>query len=373
MLAHQDPLKIFKTKRLNKGLMHKLTSRPTYGQDLDGTNFTKYRRKMLETLEVFSRTEVKRMERMKMCGQWLQFRECPDKHIRHLEDARFCKDRLCPMCNWRKSVGTHFDIFRIAHHMLHTEDSRGFCFLTLTVPNCALGELSGTLKRLNSGFTKMIRRNAKMKKIVKGYFRSIEITYNEKTNTWHPHIHAVLSVKRSYFSGRDYIKHSEWLDRWRRAYGDFNITQLNIKRMKYSNDDELCSAIGEVCKYTMKPAIYDIDDKEKRIQVLRSLKDQVKHFHLHQVGGEFWEYMKLLNIDPESMDTGVDRDIEHLKHCDVCGQELYKTWYSWASNQYKLKYAELVSESEKRWESIEESSYILSERLAIEHEAKSVN
>ena len=108
--------------------MYKPTLRPAYGQDLDGTNFTKYRRKMLETLEVFSRTEVKRMERMKMCGQWLQFRECPDKHIRHLEDARFCKDRLCPMCNWRKSVGVHFDIFRIAHHMVHTEEPRGFAF-----------------------------------------------------------------------------------------------------------------------------------------------------------------------------------------------------------------------------------------------------
>ena len=50
--------------------------------------------------------EEKRAERMRYCASWLLFLECIENtsHPKQLKTAQFCKDRLCPACQWRRSL-----------------------------------------------------------------------------------------------------------------------------------------------------------------------------------------------------------------------------------------------------------------------------
>ena len=45
----------------------------------------------------------RRADRVSQCGSYLDFGVLPDG-TKKLVKANFCRDRLCPMCNWRRSL-----------------------------------------------------------------------------------------------------------------------------------------------------------------------------------------------------------------------------------------------------------------------------
>lgn len=208
---------------------------------------------------------IKRAERVMECGTYLEFAHAIDSSgvidaKGKLHNANFCRDRLCPMCSWRRS----YKIFaQISQIMRLIADDYSFIFLTLTVPNCGSDSLIDTLDKLNNGW-KMLMRNKKVKKVVKGYFRALEITKEKsRLDYWHPHFHCIIAVHKTYFKSRDYIKQSEWLQMWRDAYGDETITQVDIRKaVNRDNADaeqsakDLEKAVAEVAKYAVKSTDY---------------------------------------------------------------------------------------------------------------------
>ena len=44
-------------------------------------------------------------ERMRECANWLAFLRNSDGSLK-LHDARFCRVRLCPVCQWRRALKT---------------------------------------------------------------------------------------------------------------------------------------------------------------------------------------------------------------------------------------------------------------------------
>ena len=48
----------------------------------------------------------------------------------------------------------------------------------------------------------------------------------------HPHYHALLLVPQSMLGGKQYVKHSEWLQLWRDCYRDQTITQVDVRAIK---------------------------------------------------------------------------------------------------------------------------------------------
>lgn len=131
-----------------------------------------------------------------------------------LYQAHFCKVRLCPMCAWRRSL-------KIAYHnkLIVEEANRqygcGWIFLTLTVRNVAGEELRPKISDMR----------------YLGYFRALEITKNHEEDTYHPHFHVLLPVKRSYF-GKNYIKQAEWTSLWKRAMKLDYTPIVDIRRVK---------------------------------------------------------------------------------------------------------------------------------------------
>lgn len=220
------------------------------------------KRQLSEKLSAsFSRLEMdKRSERVAECGTFLEFAhemtangDFAEKGKLYL--ANFCRDRLCPMCSWRRSYKIFGQISQIMQFIGKEYD---FLFLTLTIPNVNASELPQTLKELQQGWNKLKHRK-RFRTAVKGYFKALEITYNKRSETYHPHYHIVLAVYKSYFTSRDYIKQQEWLQMWRECMSDDRITQVDIRRAKNKHTAEaeqasadLSSAIAEIAKYAVK-------------------------------------------------------------------------------------------------------------------------
>ncbi|PIB14811.1 protein rep [Vibrio rotiferianus] len=99
----------------------------------------------------------KKGEYIKDCGGLLGFKECPSGHFKKLAYANFCGQRLCPMCQWRRSLKTFGQVSQI-YRVLTTrfnERSYSALMLTLTIKNCEHGELKNIIENLTKGFNRL--------------------------------------------------------------------------------------------------------------------------------------------------------------------------------------------------------------------------
>ena len=253
-----------------------------------------------------------------------------------LHRANFCKDRLCPMCAWRRS----YKIFgQVSQIMELIGQKYKYLFLTLTVPNCSGEYLSETVDRLNSAFRRLIQYK-RLKKVLKGYFRALEVTYNKDSDTYHPHFHCILAVPLSYLTSRDYIQHGEWLSMWQKAYKDESIQFVNIQvcKEKYTDEENnarsyLGSAVAEVTKYAVKDKDYLLPDMEQSKKVVRTLSLALENRRLASFSGCFKKAFKDLRLeDAESEEA----DLVHIG--DKLNPAL--SWlivrYGWSCGVYEM-------------------------------------
>lgn len=186
-------------------------------------------------------------ERVLHCGDWVEMLET-DEGERKLAEAYFCGKRLCPCCAYRQSLANALVISTITSAM----QAEGYTplLVTLTAPNCTAEELSEDIRRYNKAWDRMLRRKA-YKDAWASNIRKIEVTYNKGADTYHPHIHALVYVRASYF-GKRYISRDKLLMDWRRAYKDDAITQVDIRK----THGEDWQAISELAKYAAKSGDY---------------------------------------------------------------------------------------------------------------------
>ena len=144
----------------------------------------KFRPRKLEALTLSEAykflDELSRAHRVENCGSFLEFGLAGDEWKLH--KANFCRDRLCPLCNWRRSM----KIFAQTSAIMDELQKQGFrfLFLTLTVRNCEFHELEQNVSALIEGYKKLYRKKD-FKKVICGSFRTLEITINKKTCTFH--------------------------------------------------------------------------------------------------------------------------------------------------------------------------------------------
>ena len=192
-----------------------------------------------------------RASRLLECGRWLEFRNYVETGQKTLNRASFCKYRLCPMCSWRRSLKT----FGQTSQIMDEAEKQGyaFVFVTLTIKNCFKSELSRTLDHLYLSLRRFDRLSA-VKNAVCGQMEIIEITHNvdkksDSYDTFHPHIHAIWTVKPSYFVNKNFISKSKLIEIWRESLQVPYDPSVFIERANTSNKGH----IREVSKYMVKP------------------------------------------------------------------------------------------------------------------------
>lgn len=285
----------------------------------------------LKLADIFKELQYKKtfVERVVSCGDTLRFIQNQDGNLK-LYQAYFCKNKLCPMCNWRRSMKYSYQTSRIVDEAIKQEPKGRFLFLTLTVKNVEGKALNSTISQLTKSFDRLFRR-AKVKKNLLGYLRSVEVTHNENDNTYHPHIHILMMVRPSYFqSKKDYITQKEWSDMWFQSLKVDYVPMIDIRTVKETSKG-LRGAVLETAKYPTKPIKLDVENK----QVVDDLYNGLYRKRQLGYGGLFKTIKKQL-----ALDDAKNGDLVHTsddKENISKGTEIVAIWNASKQNYYLKK------------------------------------
>lgn len=309
------------------------------------------------------------------CGSWLKFNSCPNGHEKKLNHANFCRVRLCPMCNWRRSLKFATNVKEIAHVASQRQKLR-YLFLTLTVKNCEGENLDLTIKHMNESWRRLSKQKYFKDRIV-GWIKVLEITRNILDGSYHPHFHIMLAVSPSYFkrdksnSKKDkYINQEQWRNLWKKALKvDYEpVVDIRITKNKRNKENEKKlldegevlsnSAISEVAKYatksseiitynkykisgnkqgyaTYKPDLKSGIDEQKTDENVFLLDGVLHGKRLIAYGGFLKEIYNDLKSEDKIQDIeSDDADLIHTSDdtdckCSVCNSNMLEELYSW--------------------------------------------
>ena len=103
----------------------------------------------------------------------------------------------------------------------------------------------------------------------------------------HPHFHALLLVKPSYFKGQGYIKQGDWVEMWSKALRADYLPSVNVKAVKATLDEkgrkQLDKVIRETLKYSVKPS--DLALERDKGAWLHEMTKQVHKMRFIATGG----------------------------------------------------------------------------------------
>lgn len=281
-------------------------------------------------LMYFRGGEQRRCERMLDCAHQLQFALLPqedDQVSIRLKHARFCRQRHCPICSWRKTMMWRSRVLKAMHprfdrgktrsrYILEDYPKARFLHVVLTVQNPPMAQLRETCQLMSKAWGKMSRR-AIFPAI--GWVRSLEVTREKSKRAYpHPHYHCLLMVPPSYF-GKMYLKKSAWVDMWQQALGvDYKpsvyVSAVYSKKSGETNGIE--SGIVEALAYNLKS-----DDLKLDVDWLTELTAQMTQLKSVAVGGIFKDY---INEDEPDNFIRVDDDDD--------GEDLSQYpqwWFGW--------------------------------------------
>lgn len=226
-----------------------------------------------------------RGDKVESCATAPTFRRCQAEDgskLLTLSKANFCRDRLCPMCQWRRSLKMGAQARAVVaecnlRKKLRDRSEYGYkwLLLTLTQRNVDGPDLPAEITRVLKAF-KALTRSDEWQAAIKGWLRVLEVTHNTDRkdrwyDTYHPHLHVLLCVNRSYFKSAAYLSHKDWVSLWQRYIKQEDPPQVDIHLVKAREDtkdkdfdkgdpkleeEALGKAVAEVTKYASKPGCY---------------------------------------------------------------------------------------------------------------------
>ena len=259
---------------------------------LDLTDFEKYKKMTVNIANLLKKDDflLERGEIIEHCGDILQF----DGEAKLLS-ANFCRQRLCPNCQRRKALRTYSKFKRISEEL----QKQGFAFLhlVLTIRNVDDFELKKTISLLFNASSRFFKKQD-CKRVFKGVLRCLEVSYSKNDCSFHPHLHCLIAVKKSYFTSRYYLKVEKLRELWQEVLKVDYLPQVWASRC----DD---NAIAEVAKYAVKPLELDLTDSVK-ITVLKNLFYALHGRRLLQTYGVIRTTAQTLKIDLNDDDFEAD-------------------------------------------------------------------
>lgn len=213
-------------------------------------------------------------EKVFQCAEVLKFQKGSDGYLK-LYQTWFCKNKLCPICNWRRSLKHSYQSSRVIDRALEEYPNARFLFLTLTIENVPSEFLNDTLSDMSKAFHRLFNRK-KIKRNILGFIRATEVTYNKKRDDYHPHIHVLLMVRSTYFKNKEnYLTHADWTNYWEESAKINYRPVVDIRAVKSKIDDKgedegLHKAIKETAKYPVKP--FDMDEEYQKLTRVQQLK-----------------------------------------------------------------------------------------------------
>lgn len=298
---------------------------------LQETIFSEHKLQTNDILFKFYDTGFKsEAEKIKQCGNFLEFalkeHQITKDTKKKLAGANFCKNKFCPMCNWRR-VRNIAGQLKDAFSVIQEKQKVATLFLTLTIQNPDVKDLKSTIAKMNKSFNEMTRTKS-FKNAVLGYFKSIEIL-GDKTpkGQAHPHFHILLIVKESYFKKSDYLNKAQWTEMWRKALGVEYTPVVDVRRIKSKNENfsDTDSAIIETTKYAVKHT----ELVNRSNEDFYYLYTQTKGMRFISAGGILKEHLNLVKVDEDLINL--------KKETEALWIEICRLIYTWQNGDYQLK------------------------------------
>lgn len=305
--------------------------------------------------------EYRKAERMRFCGSVAERVVCPGdlEHYMEVEYKTRCHLRMCPVCA-EKTAGYHAgQLVEAINHIYADGHDHFWVMLVLTVRNCRVDDLKSTVDMMLKGWGRMIKRNW-WREYVKGSVRRMEITYNRETKEFHPHIHVLMEVDKTYFQTTTkkfttgYKTTDEWAEYWRTAIKANYKPVVYIKRVaradekisekwnrKMERDDRELkmiegAALETVAKYTVKyGSVLKGVPLADQARVVEALDEALGNRRVVAYLGTIDKARKELNhAEPELMEDEPIHDV----NCPVCGLRLKRQVYKWDGGGYEKQY-----------------------------------
>jgi plasmid rolling circle replication initiator protein Rep len=251
------------------------------------------------------RDEFKRVgDLMKDCGTLLEFASACDHQTgdqqKRLLAANFCRGRLCPMCNWRRSQKVGAELEQVVAVYQQRNPGAAAVMLTLTERNTSAATLGAAVAGLSKGFS-LLRKRSEWKRAVKASFRAIEVT-RPREGEFHPHMHILLFVDENYFSKAQdlYVSQAEWARLWGECRGLSYHPIVDVRRMK---------RVSEVTKYVTKAQDYltwsdEVDGWKADSSTIEALHVALKGRRLVAWSRELSALRKELGHSDDDIDEG---------------------------------------------------------------------
>ncbi len=206
------------------------------------------------------------------------------QQVKDIKRINLCRDKFCLNCQCMLASKRQLKYEPLLQAF---EKDYTVCHCVFTVPNPYADELLPTLQKMYNRFsrlTKFLSGNKKVKGVnflkygFAGGIRALEITYNKKKRTYHPHFHAMLLFRKDLdltkrfknrysFDGRTEIRRFSEVELllqkvWYLLMNDVKVTYEAIDTLKEGYSVVVNSAEGhyhEVFKYSCKGAFDNVD------------------------------------------------------------------------------------------------------------------
>lgn len=301
--------------------------------DMEHAGYSREEVESLAGMEWYQWDNYRRSQRVDGCAEVLEFKVSQSGKLK-LDKAWFCKDRLCPMCNWRRSLKHTAQIAEILT-AIRTRGIKGvWLFGTWTLKNVSGSEIGDSFSLYALAFRRMMDYKA-VKDYCLGAIRTSEVTYNADSDTWNTHIHTLMFMRTSYF--RDgYLTHEDWQALWQKASRIDYVPRVRVQKIRPHEPSEndptgMFKAVLEVAKYPVKPEAYQAltavpesetpEEKEERLERVRELRNGLIRKRLISYFG----LLKALHAELQ-LDDPEDGDLVHTDQTNVMDEDPDDPW-----------------------------------------------
>lgn len=132
----------------------------------------------------------RRATAMYVCAETIAAAQAHDGSLTLLGGAARCRDRACPLCQWRLALARCGQLTQALRWLQGQQPRLRGWMLTVTVRNCTGDALRDTCSSMLAAWRRLLRQQIAAD--WQGTMRALEITYNRDTDTYHPHIHALI-------------------------------------------------------------------------------------------------------------------------------------------------------------------------------------
>ena len=245
--------------------------------------------------------------------------------------SQYCNSRICHVCNR----------IRTAKMMAgYIEPLRGLgdlYFTTLTIKNVKAENLAETIEKMLKNMSNIIRVLREKRKINISGIRKIEITYNAKMDTYHPHFHILHNENVGDIIIDEWVKRNPTAKKKVWDWKKKEMVDIQTSKPVTKKDEDDKKFLNEIFKYATKFVVKDSKDRNIMNVYVPALDNILRALHTKRSVQSFGEIRKLKIAEEEGEQELLSQEIIDIE------EEIYKEWqwafiddiYDWLDNNGK--------------------------------------